>query len=478
MELTKEQQSIATYFRSGAKDDVRIMAFAGSGKTFILKQIASILFNKKGCYLAFNKALAAEAKSIFPPNVRCSTVHSLAFTALRPKLTESPKTFVNQLPFIIEDMPKKYSWPVYYTLQNYCKSTEDLPTEDHVFNETNIERYGEKLSSIFADVIFYAKEFWELYTKDPSSIPVCHEHYLKLYSFSNDIRLKNLDFILFDEAQDANPVMIKILEKLKDVRKIVVGDPYQQIYEFTGAVDSLSVFSKFKTFYLSNSFRWGNSIGELSTNILEPILDIDSPSVKGNPDKRTSIEFNAVHKKDTVDAILCRTNKTTVELGMELNDQNIPVLLPDANLLEIQLRKLNDFKEGNTKVYAGFFNWKNLIFSLTKDLSLIPNAWMVKEINDGNYTNILNFLNKCKRNRKGIYITTGHKSKGLEWDSVLVTSDFLPAPQDSELRLFYVVCTRARKNLYLAEAKQSILDKLKEGFKLSPSAQLYFGETG
>jgi hypothetical protein len=51
--LTKEQKEIVTYSKTGK--DLKVMAFAGTGKTSTLREIANALPEKRGLYLAFNK---------------------------------------------------------------------------------------------------------------------------------------------------------------------------------------------------------------------------------------------------------------------------------------------------------------------------------------------------------------------------------------------------------------------------------------
>src|SRR5690349_24739000 len=48
----------------------------------------------------------------------------------------------------------------------------------------------------------------------------------------------NADFILFDEAQDSDGLMLSVL-KHQRTQVIYVGDPYQQIYEWRGAVNAM-----------------------------------------------------------------------------------------------------------------------------------------------------------------------------------------------------------------------------------------------
>ena len=56
----------------------------------------------------------------------------------------------------------------------------------------------------------------------------------------------------------------------------------------------------------------------------------------------------------------------------------------------------------------------------------------------------------ASEDKADLITTTAHKAKGREWDTVGLTNDFLLArnnqpPDESEIRLFYVAMTRARK---------------------------------
>ena len=73
---TKEQEDII--FSASNGEDLVIKAFAGASKTSSLVMIANALHKKgkSGLYLAFNKAIADEAKGKFPASVDCLTIHS------------------------------------------------------------------------------------------------------------------------------------------------------------------------------------------------------------------------------------------------------------------------------------------------------------------------------------------------------------------------------------------------------------------
>ena len=59
-------------------------AYAGAGKTSTLALMANTT-KRRGLYLAFNRAIAQEAKDTFPSHVTVKTSHALAFHAVRQR---------------------------------------------------------------------------------------------------------------------------------------------------------------------------------------------------------------------------------------------------------------------------------------------------------------------------------------------------------------------------------------------------------
>ena len=79
--LTEEQVEILKHIKH-SNDDLKIKAFAGTGKTSTLRTIAEFTQKINYVYMAYNKAIQVEAQSTFPKNVSCKTAHSLAYNAL------------------------------------------------------------------------------------------------------------------------------------------------------------------------------------------------------------------------------------------------------------------------------------------------------------------------------------------------------------------------------------------------------------
>src|SRR3954453_10780901 len=76
-----EQDAIVAARRADPQGSLRVLAFAGTGKTTALQLLAAA-DPTPGLYLAYNKAAQLAARARFPAHVTCRTVHSLAFRAM------------------------------------------------------------------------------------------------------------------------------------------------------------------------------------------------------------------------------------------------------------------------------------------------------------------------------------------------------------------------------------------------------------
>jgi hypothetical protein len=108
---------------------------------------------------------------------------------------------------------------------------------------------------------------WADITDPNGTLPFRHDHYLKLWHLSGP--KINADYILFDEAQDANPVLVDIVRQQTHAQLVWVGDSNQQIYSFTGAINALASVGAEQTAMLSQSFRFGPAIADIANRCLE-----------------------------------------------------------------------------------------------------------------------------------------------------------------------------------------------------------------
>ena len=166
--LTDEQSTIVM-----AEDPVlKIMAYAGTGKTSTLQSIACRYPQQRMLYLAFNKALQQEAITKFPANVVCKTAHALAYQQLNVR-----HYFGNRLcasvPFdaIINtlDIPPagyfgKNPWQLAYTIkltiEAFQQSTDDKIMAKHVPFLHRQVIPPEERPAFMTYIVFEANHYW------------------------------------------------------------------------------------------------------------------------------------------------------------------------------------------------------------------------------------------------------------------------------------------------------------------------------
>ena len=467
-----EQQRAAELFVSGG--NLRIDAYAGTGKTTTLALLAR---SKPGraLYLAFNRAIAREARERFPAHVKCATTHSIAFRGVRRtlrhpewKLTEAltPNRILDafSLPpavsfhsgVVLER--RSYASILQDGLQRFLQSTDVVPRPDH------IHRYGvldtlstEQFTSFSAQAAEHLGYLWEAMLDRERGLPLGHDGYLKLWALSSP--QAQVDYIMVDEAQDLNPVLLGVLGASQS-QMVYVGDPFQQIYEWRGAVNAMHQVRTEHRCLLSQSFRFGPEIAAAATIVLRT-LGARAP-LRGNADIPSHIG------RVRPDAILARSNAGLIANVIRCVRQGIRCsVLGGTKDLERLLTDVLRIKAGQpaqSSELAGFPSWKDVLsFSAQPEGEAL--RALVNLVQEHGETRMLQALSACESEEANAQVicSTAHKSKGREWRFVHLDSDFeagfkraarLDASQKanataSEARLLYVALTRAKLGVRL-----------------------------
>ena len=286
---------------------------------------------------------------------------------------------------------------------------------------------------------------------DPNdAIPLGHDGYLKLWALRGP-KIRG-DFILVDEAQDTNPVVLDVLQ-LQSAQLVYVGDRYQQIYEWRGAVNAMESVAADRTCYLTMSFRFGQPIADFATRILRQLGE--GRPLRGDPSVQSKIGMTRPN------TILARTNAGAMTAIIEALNANLrPHLVGGKEEMMGLLRGVADLKDNRPStepMFFGFQSWAEVLEFVHEheDDQLTPFVNLVVSHSERQLMWALN--RTVEEDRADLVISTAHKSKGREWDNVRLLDDFHtstfrpagrgPAVDPSEARLFYVAATRARREL-------------------------------
>lgn len=477
---TPEQQAAIDAFRFG--DNLALEAGAGTGKTSTLQLIADST-PTQGQYLAFNRAIVDEAKRKMPANVAASTAHSLAMrTVGRPYAhrLRSPRQRGDQIaryldlgPLVISyGSQRKVMQPgflaslVTRTINRFCQTADekpdprqhmpyvegiDVPTGDGRRTYAN----NDAIRAHIADAV--TRAWTDLQQTEGGRIRFEHGHYLKLWQLSRPSL--PVDYLLFDEAQDASPVMLDVVRRQEDHAQLVfVGDSQQAIYEFTGAVNALAQVPAGQRLLLTQSFRFGPAIAERANQVLTELqADLRLRGL-------ASIDSTVGPIADP-DCILTRTNATAVNtvLGAKKAGRKVHLLGGGTEVLAFA-KAAGDLMAGGSTYHpelACFTSWGEVQEYVEQDPSGSELALLVKLVDTYGVAVIHEALeHMTPEDAADLTVSTAHKSKGREWQRVQLADDF-PDPRQSfmamedpgyaapELRLIYVALTRAREALDL-----------------------------
>ena len=146
-----------------------------------------------------------------------------------------------------------------------------------------------------------------------------------------------IEYLFVDEFQDIGPLEKNFFKALNADNYFYIGDEKQAIYGFKGG--NVSYFlnliknPKWKTYYLNNNYRCGETIIELANRVIsqaDDIINMKSVCKSGNVgyikiDSRYKIDeyLKNIHNyKDWF--VLVRTNKDLVKLETKMGELNIP----------------------------------------------------------------------------------------------------------------------------------------------------------
>jgi hypothetical protein len=475
---TPEQQEALRLFATGKS--LAIEAGAGTGKTSTLKLLAESAPHRRGQYLAFNKAIVEESKAKMPGTVRCNTAHSAAFRVMvkrlnmdrlrsgRMKSWDIARFLGISNGIGITNQDGEYrslsqSFLAGLTMRSvtrFCQSADPEPGARHVPYVKGIDVPGtyENNSRLAGELRPYLRKAWDDLMRRDGALPFTHDHYLKAWQLDNP-RIET-DYILFDEAQDANPVMVDIVARQRGHAQLVwVGDSQQQIYTFTGAVNALQTVGAEQTAFLTQSFRFGPAVADVANRVLAQI-DGAKLRLRGHEPIQST-----VGPVDTPDAILTRTNAEAVRNVLEAQraGKRAHLVGGGADIVSFAKAAQTLMDGGRTEhpELACFDTWNDVLEYVEQDEQGGDLRLLVKLIGEFTVPVILAALdNMVPEARADVVVSTAHKSKGREWDQVQLGADFPDAPEEEELRLLYVAVTRAKMRLDHSAVK--ILDLFRE----------------
>lgn len=504
-----QQQAVLDWVKNG-KGSLNLVARAGCGKTSTLMMVCEQIPAKQSVQLlAFNRSIAEEIKlkvqKAMLQNVNASTIHSVGLSAWKgvaPKckvegnkvgnivkgFSTGPDDFYSknvgmicrlvsiakQSAFgFLTDMNDQLAWA---TLVDHHGIAEDLPMEN-----------GEDQTQTLIDCAI--KVFKKSLTQDRDVIDFDD---MILAPLVHGAKFWQKDWVLLDEAQDTNAsrraIALKLL-KPKTGRLIAVGDNRQAIYGFTGAdsiaMDLIKDELQSTELYLTVTYRCPKAV-VAEANKLVPDLMAHESAPEGNlhtHDLITTIgketkPWFIFYPPSNTSVILCRNTKPLIEQAYTFLKHGIGCRVEGREIGEGLIALANRWKSVRTlsQLSDKLYDYQMQEMQKWMEKGREEKAQQVEDkvgalqccieklVGDGK--NSVSDLVQSIRSLFGdskpgevsrvVTLSTIHKSKGREWDTVylLNRAGTLPSKyakkdwqKNQEENLEYVAITRSKNEL-------------------------------
>lgn len=296
--------------------------------------------------------------------------------------------------------------------------------------------------------------------------------------------------LVVDEAQDMVEkeylLIKKIVEKNDNIKLIVVGDDNQNIYEFRKSSNKYfkEIAEDAKVYLLPHNYRSKKNLIEFSNRFVEsitnrmkkiPILPIqdDNGEIVIIKHKETNLYEPIVRhirkaKLEGTTCILTRTNEQASILAGMLNNNriNAELIQENSDMTLFSLYEMRIFYDLVSKESSISIISNNLWKDLKKEF-LINNKYISNKEVVMNALKTFEFFNKKIKylsdfkeflmesnytdfiTSKTLTVSTLHKSKGREFDNVIIMYDISYVSKNEHKRLLYVGITRAKTNLFI-----------------------------
>ena len=470
---SKYQEAIFDFVKNGQGNAV-IDAVAGSGKTStIVRALQLIPQGKRVIFIAFNRSIVQELTLKVPSYVEVKTMHAFGSGVVRAaygrcNLNEDKVRNIAKTLFpsweVDEDFEDGYISKVCRLVElakmSLCRQEEQLFS---IAEHHGVELYGTEVEN--------AWQTFKLSNADRKSIDFSDMIFFPAFY---NLPAPQYDWVFVDECQDLNEAQQYILRSMiRPVtgRFIAVGDPRQAIYGFAGA-DAESFRKLARTpntisLPLSVNYRCGKNIVALAQEIV-PAITAHDAACEGFVNRKGS--WKSIKDGDFV---LCRNMRPLVKLCFELiadgkkaNVRGREIGKNLANMLERTKRR--DFDAAINKMYADVERQVEKMMRRGKTETEARHSGTVQTAIDkiqaietigGNLRTVERVVEKINAlftdEKTGIILSTIHKAKGLESDTVhILNPELMPSKyaeqeweMEQETNLEYVAYTRAKREL-------------------------------
>lgn len=466
MTPTDEQYAVLAQL-SSTKSNLMLDALAGTGKSSTLSMIDKAAKEKSCLYVVYNKSAKEKAEkqqkeeSAFRSTTNIRTINGVGYRVWMNSVSGIDLNGRKMLDIISSEMEglKGEDREIFWDVVNGCRMAKALgylpdttfPNAKRLITrEAFHARLEDRPSSLVADFI------------DRALVHSAKDAYKGHIDFDDQVYMPALfggtfpryALVMVDERQDFNPVNDALLKKLckSGTRLVAVGDPYQSIYGFRGAIaDSMDKCAEEYSctrLPLSVSFRCPQAIVEAAQWRVPHFKWVKPGGIY-----KVLPSLSADNIPDGA-AILCRNNAPLFSLAFRLLIAGRAVSVAGSDIgprIARIMRKFGDDEISKETVLDRIEEWLVRKLETSQDAKGIHDMAESMRVfaNKGeNLGQAIAYIDVIFKSRGTIKLSTIHKAKGAEWEIVYLLDTDLMNGYEQDLNLRYVGQTRSLNECY------------------------------
>ena len=294
--------------------------------------------------------------------------------------------------------------------------------------------------------------------------------------------------LVIDEAQDMSADDYRLVQALmrrnEEMRVIAVGDDDQNIYAFRGSdsryMQSLVTQEGAQLYEMTENYRSDKTVVDCANRFVQRIpgrlKHTAIRSVTGENGKVVTMKSltNAEISIQGSTAILTRTNEEAMQVAYELEQRGLHATVAQSmggfrfgNLAEVRyfLKQLGNnenvtipkeiWQEAKRRTIEAYTSSTCLTIMkhFFADFEVTHHTYYYSDLREYIFeSNIEDFI---AADEKSVFISTIHKAKGREFDTVYLLSAVQDGRDVNDMRAYYVGLTRAKKHLFLVTMNPS-----------------------
>jgi superfamily I DNA/RNA helicase len=475
------QEAIFEWFAHG-KGHLVVDAVAGSGKTTTIIEGINHAWEDDVLLTAFTKDIAEvlNQRLAGKPGAQAKTLHGVGMRYIGRQYRGIPINNKDRARWLVDQVGgRKLPFQVMREVANlHTKAREVSPLEmSQEIMLAIMEKYGFGLDDNWGpsddELAALAIKAYRFAADNPPDRRVGVDFADMIFlPLQQGLLTPDYPLIVVDETQDMNKGQLEMVVRISDGRICIVGDPYQSIYLFrgaeTGGMTQMKDRLQAQKLPLSVTYRCGHAIVAEAQKLVPHI-----EAGEKNPEGTIILDPGGNYLFDNVtagDFILSRINAPLVKLCLQLLAAGKRARIKGRDISKQILKILKRIKADKSWSLA-YLEEKVREYEVEHTTRLASNGDPEGADRVRDNCAVLFFIAEDSRDMSQFYdkcsylfvkdvdvseyimLSSVHKAKGLEADTVYVLADTLYrfGYSEEERNIHYVAITRAKYTLYLVD---------------------------